>query len=825
MKKRSIELSEFLIDESGSFSDTDEQQPLLESKGSDSIVSDTEFNTIEIDSEDELERDGQRRLLLKSKDLDENGSCELIITNKHPRELLKNIKTDAAYIRSKDSLYYYRSDYRKKISHLSEVPWDKKFKALFDIVKDSLSYNRKKTGQLFKVPLDNKFKALFDIAFKVQDVLNDGKTKSELLTKQQLNHILFLTGNLSAWQKKNGALLLTVYTPPEEEVDLNTLPITSAAYIRYNNELWYFKKHNWLEKRFHNWLEKRFMAKNWLVKRFMPEPELRKLQVTREKLEIFDRVMKTTAAPYQSLSDSGLSKIEKLVGHSHKTFLQKTLANFGYFCSAFFALGCGVSTAGTFISLGLVTGGLAWACAGALFLAGTLVNWWIFKRYVPKVLIDLFGKEKIFVDVEGKPLSGLKKFAIGIALALSLSVGITFAALTYTNTFTLSVALPFLAVIAPAFPYIAVGLFAVTLVSMTALMFMDIRQLIQKKDVWGECKKFLKNMVSLDPELPQNKGKTRRRILAERIATVVLTALFLPLACFGLYMTMNACAPGVKAILLEKIPSTSIKVAEIVANVISLGLAFAGQIPFGIQTALQTVKKIVQAASQWVANASPSRWATNASQWVTNLFSKNKHAEEQLIVEKKSFIKRAAKLFNVTKLIVTKLINITKLPDVCANAIGNGLISMKGAAGPVWFRVIALLGGTGNSAFAGIPAVLGSEEEDFAKTPKLPGKNQIRETDEPRFKKHEGIIPCDTSPLKPITLNISSTLFNPQNGGRAALLELEEKEVDIDQEKQADQKLRRLFETTPSGSPQGERSRKGSMDDNGFSYGMAPRRR
>src|SRR5262249_51121439 len=103
--------------------------------------------------------------------------------------------------------------------------------------------------------------------------------------------------------------------------------------------------------------------------------------------------------------------------------------------------------------------------------------------------------------------------------------------------------------------------------------------------------KFLKNMVDTSPDAPQNRGKSRPRIIGERITTVVLTAIFIPLAAFGLYMTMNACAPGVKDILTSFIPSA----AETLAKVISLGLAFIGQIPFGIQTALQTIGKLVPA--------------------------------------------------------------------------------------------------------------------------------------------------------------------------------------------------------------------------------------
>jgi hypothetical protein len=288
----------------------------------------------------------------------------------------------------------------------------------------------------------------------------------------------------------------------------------------------------------------------------------------------------------------------------------------------------------------------------------------IFKRYVSPVLIDLFGREKFLIDENGKPLSIWKKLAMGIALTLSLSVGATFGALTYGSTFTLTTAFTFLAAAAPIFPYVAAVLAGVTLICMTALMIKDISDLIKKTDVIGECKNFLKNLVSLDPELPQNKGKSPGRILAERIATVAMTAVFLPLACLGLYMTMNACAPGVKAILLDKIPSLSATVADNVAKVVSLGLAFVGQIPFGIQTAFQTIAKIFSPKAKEFVPASQAAETTLAKTWKG-----------------------------------------IKLLSVAINAIGNGLISMMGAVGSL-FRALALVSGTGNSAFAGVPAVL-----------------------------------------------------------------------------------------------------------------------
>lgn len=532
--------------------------------------------------------------------------------------------------------------------------------------KDRLFYINKETDESNLVFLQEDAALLFDLEFNLRDpfknkkltTYNDFSSRPLPLSGKELNKIQLLTGHrhpqarpvlpeLSDWQKKNGCDLLISSTPPAE-LDLNDLPITNAAYIRYKNELWHVRKNR-------SWLEKIFFKERTLLK-----------DIQGEELERFDLVMKTTSSQHQHLTDKQLAKAAVVAKYAHKTLWQAFLAGFGYFCSAFIAVGSGVSTAGAFITLNLVTGGLASVGAALLFAAGTAVNWWIFKRYVSPVLIDLLGREKFLIDEDGQPLSIWKKIAMGVALALSVSVGATFGALTYGSTFTLSTAFTFLAVAAPVFPYVAAALAGVTLICMTALMIKDISDLIKKKDVIGECKKFLKNLVSTDPELPQNKGKSHGRILAERIATIVMTAAFLPLACFGLYMTMNACAPGVKQILIDKIPGISATAADAIAGVVSLGLAFIGQIPFGIQAAFQTIAKIFSPKAHDFVPASQ---------------------QESM----------AAKAWKGIKLL-----------GVGINAVGNGLISMMGAFGSL-LRGLALASGTGNSAFAGVPAVLGSD--------------------------------------------------------------------------------------------------------------------
>lgn len=258
------------------------------------------------------------------------------------------------------------------------------------------------------------------------------------------------------------------------------------------------------------------------------------------------------------------------------------------------AIGCGVQTAAAFMALPLMAAGIAsFLVAGLIFMAGAAINWYIFKKAVPDVLNDLFGKEGWFqglfeleahcdlVKSEKDPLntplaelplvsetaylrhgdklyyintasksqpvievpnmnapqisifdkslyvedlkdeqakkltrnalnkitaitghsqvSRLQSVLMALGVTLALSVGITFGALTYASTFSLTSAFGFLAAISPAFPPIAALLAVVTLVCLTALMLKDIAKLIKNENIFDSCKKFIVNLFDFSP--------------------------------------------------------------------------------------------------------------------------------------------------------------------------------------------------------------------------------------------------------------------------------------------------------------------------------------
>lgn len=354
---------------------------------------------------------------------------------------------------------------------------------------------------------------------------------------------------------------------------------------------------------------------------------------------------------------------------------QKILTAIGYVFAGIIAIGSGVSTAAAFVTLNLVSAGLAsYIIAGLIFSAGALMNWYINKNAVPEVLVDIFGKGRLFQGLmevaKGQPLSQKKKAAMWVGFLLALSVGITNGVLTYGSTFSLSTAFGFLAAISPAFPPIAGILAGVTLICLTALMLKNIAAVIKTKDIVKTCVDFLRNLVSTDPKLPHNEGKSRRRILAERITTTVLTIVALPLAGLGLYMTMNACAAGAKAFLLKNIPKASLVAVEIASKTISLGLALLGRIPFTVKNTIRTISKLFSGKELVKAGV----------------------AGQPVVQPKLSSSAQA--------LYVLKAVGLYSLCVV--NAVGNGLISIVGGGGPDRAEsMLAGAGGTWNSFVAG----------------------------------------------------------------------------------------------------------------------------
>jgi len=528
------------------------------------------------------------------------------------------------------------------------------------------------------------------------------------LTGKELNLITLHTGHATrkltgptpkpkeelTWRDKNGAdLLVSDVSPADKDFNADQLPFRNAAFLRHKDQIWYLRKNNTRLQEFLTWLGLRKMQT--LIKK-----------MSQDHIEHFDAELQTAATRHRELSDADLKKIAQITNFHHRTLWQRALNGFGLFCVGFIALSCGISTAAMFIGANMMTGGGATAIAAAFFFTGAFVNWKIFMRSTGPVLIDLFGREKFLVDEKGKPLSGAKTGAMVMAGVLSLSVGLTFAGLTYVSTLALPAVFGFLGAVSVALPPVGAALAVVTFICMTALMFKDISDLFKKTDVVGEVIKFLKGMVDIDPESPQNKGKSLGRIIFERGLTIAMTVAFLPLAGFGLYMTQNTCAPGVKEILVNWIP----RAADAVSQFVCLGLAFLGQIPFGIASTVDAIGKFAPALSRLLDGKKAKQPAVAvANRGEIRILSHDLAvhaakilAEEKLTAVKSAKAKAAPKVGPQPDSVATKVVN---MGNVVVNGVGNGVLAGAGTTNPA-MRLLGIIAGTINSITAGTQAAL-----------------------------------------------------------------------------------------------------------------------
>ncbi|MEO8400684.1 MAG: hypothetical protein ABI597_02660 [Gammaproteobacteria bacterium] len=355
------------------------------------------------------------------------------------------------------------------------------------------------------------------------------------------------------------------------------------------------------------------------------------------------------------------SSIIPVIGSRKK----KIITSIGKCLAGIFSFSCGVTNANALVVSGLLTGGASYICAAILFLAVILVNYKIFKSAVPKILISMFGEknsQNASTSHDNLPLSPIKKTALFFGSILSISAGATLGALAYSSIFSFLGTISFFSALSVAFPPLGIILGIITFVCISSLMFDAIDEMLRTTDFIRSCKNFLYNLIDIDPELPRHKNKSTFRIVTERIATLCITVVSLPLALTGLFMTMSACAPGLGKLLMN-IPNAIPDVVDVACKVICYGLALLAQAPFVIRTAFLTVASIF--------NSSPREPSMNGD-----------------------------KMDNPNRL-TSCIKNIVFQIARALSAVGNGLVAMMGASN-MTTTVLAGGGGAFNTFSAAV---------------------------------------------------------------------------------------------------------------------------
>lgn len=276
---------------------------------------------------------------------------------------------------------------------------------------------------------------------------------------------------------------------------------------------------------------------------------------------------------------------------------------------AFLAICCGITTAAALITVittfsaleFLATGAAIYSLAAIQFLATTYTNGRVFGHPVFNFIRGFYYKGRILggfiygeeIDAHGEStlhrLSWKRLVALGIALVFCIGNGLVFGALTYSAVFSLAATFTFLSAATAILPPIAIILGIITFVCFTALLYKAFHDFLSQPEPFKALKNKFRDFFSLDPTLPQNMGKSPRRILVERVLTILLTLIFLALAGLGLAMTLGACGPGISALLL-KIPHAIPAVVTIVSKVLTWGLGMVANLPFTIKNSVTTVE-------------------------------------------------------------------------------------------------------------------------------------------------------------------------------------------------------------------------------------------
>jgi hypothetical protein len=185
---------------------------------------------------------------------------------------------------------------------------------------------------------------------------------------------------------------------------------------------------------------------------------------------------------------------------------------------------------------------------------------------------------------------------------------------------------------------------------------------------------------------PIVRPKSQNRIYFEKGLTIFLMVTLLPLASFGLLMTMRASAANLQAFMFKYIPHVSVVVVDVVAKGIMMTLAIMGRVIFTGRNSLRTITNLF---------VDQSKTQMSLPEY---LIEQNKNAENQ-----KSDNHRLSHPHSAWE----RISHLAACTVSLINAIGNGLISLMGAltAGlAVAFSWLAGFGGTWVSFSAGVSA-------------------------------------------------------------------------------------------------------------------------
>jgi|GEM_PF-4110640 len=284
---------------------------------------------------------------------------------------------------------------------------------------------------------------------------------------------------------------------------------------------------------------------------------------------------------------------------SYKTKQQRVLETSGFIIAIVMSIVCSLITAGA-VAITLAAWPLAIVATivAIVFVATLVINWLSYRRLIPRMLSDMFGKDSILEGWliyrdsekgEKKRLSPTRRVILALSTMIITVIGIASGTVTYNFILSLgNLALfPFLAAgtLGAAFlPPLGMFIAGVFCTSSIALMLKPILNFLRATSIKKVLiAPFAHTQAIFDPNNPKNKGTNPSHLKKAKIITYIILGFVSAFTLFGLIILQIRNAAALETFLNQTLAVSSV-IAIGVAHTMSLVSVLIGQLPYALNT-------------------------------------------------------------------------------------------------------------------------------------------------------------------------------------------------------------------------------------------------
>lgn len=306
---------------------------------------------------------------------------------------------------------------------------------------------------------------------------------------------------------------------------------------------------------------------------------------------------------------------------SYKTRKQKILEHTGTVLAIIMSIVCSITTtAAVAITLAAWPIALAGIITFVVFAATLAINWLSFRGIVPRMLHDMFGKDKLFEGWreyrdedtgQKKQLSLPRKIILGLSTAGAALISITTGAVTYGFIIGLGklALFSFLAagtIGAACLPPVGIAIATIFCIASLVLIMKPILNMIKSKNIKNMFKKpFLDAAAIFDPNNKKNVGKSALRLKVEKGISFAILGVLSAFALTGLVI-LQVQDGAALARFLSTSTAISSTIAVGIANAISAVTVLIGQLPYTLRSLSNALIAVVTGTRSLFTSAKPN---------------------------------------------------------------------------------------------------------------------------------------------------------------------------------------------------------------------------